>query len=729
MIKDNRIFIYLIIVILLVWVLSSINLYARQLREAYRYINVYDKTEDSININSQKQKIILKHADILTYDKRKQEDVQVLTGNVEFEHGNALMTCDSAYLNNKEQTFNAFGNVHMTQNDTLNIYANNLLYDGKSRMAYLRNNVKLENTTTTIYTDSLDYDRVQNLAYYFNGGSIVDSTNTLISDYGQYSTQTNDAEFSDNVKLTNDRMTLTTDHLIYNTRSQISNILGPTTIVSDSGIIYSDNGFYDTKNNVGILLDRSKVVSKGKTLIGDSIYYDGVKKFGEAFGNMIIIDSIREMELHGDYGYFDNNKNYAFSSGRSYAIDFRDEKDSVFISSDTLELISIKLNNEEVENTKNYLWKRDSIELVSTKIQSIQLTSNINIDSLTATQIDSIKSIIDSINTINTSIINNCKNEFIDTIKVDSTKHILRSYKNVKVFSFRGQAISDSLSLDTQYNIMTLFGNSILWRENNQISADTIRFYIKENTIDSTIFIGKTFSIEHIDSVNLFNQIKAKEIHSTFKNNNISQIKAFDNVESIYYIYDNNTKSYSGLNRMSSTAMTVKIDSNKVKKATWIGPVKAKIYPMSMSSKEDINKLEGFNWNELQRPKDKYSIIDTTQYTRLATQKLVSLRKFNGALAAIKAYKELESSKISHTTQTNIIDQKGKIITSNNLGSYPSYWVLKNKTNKKAVNLNNNLINNLWYFPFSRQEKQEHLTTNSFIGIPEKKLYKKELKE
>ena len=60
------------------------------------------------------------------------------------------MTCDSAYLNEEAQSFEAFGNVHMVQGDTINMYSRYLFYDGITKVARLRHNVHLANPTTDL---------------------------------------------------------------------------------------------------------------------------------------------------------------------------------------------------------------------------------------------------------------------------------------------------------------------------------------------------------------------------------------------------------------------------------------------------------------------------------------------------------------------------------------------------------------------------------------------------
>ena len=348
-------------------------------------------------------RIILEHADLLTYDAALQPGVQRLKGGVVLRHGNATMTCDSAYLNEDDQIFEAFGEVHMVQGDTVHMYSRYLYYDGVSKLARLRHNVHLANKTTDLYTDSLDYDRIADIAYYFEGGTITDAQNTLTSDYGQFIPATNDAEFRYNVKLVNDKTTMTTEHLFYNTHTRISSYEGQTLIQSDSGQIVSQRGIYDVGRDVGILLDRSEVTSGAKTLIGDSIYYDGMSKFGEAFGRMELSDTAQKAILYGDYGYFDDKRNYAFATSRAHAEEYS-QKDTLYVSADTLELISLPIPDR------------------------------LRLDSLRAAATQEGKA------------------------KPDTMQRYLRGYRNVRVFRRDAQAVADSLSYISMDSTLSLYG-------------------------------------------------------------------------------------------------------------------------------------------------------------------------------------------------------------------------------------------------------------------------------
>jgi hypothetical protein len=67
----------------------------------------------------------------------------------------------------------------MEQGDTIFVYGDYLHYDGNTRLARLRDNIRMEDSNATLFTDSLDYDRNTDLGYYFDGGMLVDEENVF----------------------------------------------------------------------------------------------------------------------------------------------------------------------------------------------------------------------------------------------------------------------------------------------------------------------------------------------------------------------------------------------------------------------------------------------------------------------------------------------------------------------------------------------------------------------
>ena len=614
-------------------------------------------------------RIILEHADLLTYDAALQPGVQRLKGGVVLRHGNATMTCDSAYLNEDDQIFEAFGEVHMVQGDTVHMYSRYLYYDGVSKLARLRHNVHLANKTTDLYTDSLDYDRIADIAYYFEGGTITDAQNTLTSDYGQFIPATNDAEFRYNVKLVNDKTTMTTEHLFYNTHTRISSYEGQTLIQSDSGQIVSQRGIYDVGRDVGILLDRSEVTSGAKTLIGDSIYYDGMSKFGEAFGRMELSDTAQKAILYGDYGYFDDKRNYAFATSRAHAEEYS-QKDTLYVSADTLELISLPIPDR------------------------------LRLDSLRAAATQEGKA------------------------KPDTMQRYLRGYRNVRVFRRDAQAVADSLSYISMDSTLSLYGKPILWSEERQLSGDTTHFYFRSKKLDYVDVLGKALVVEHIDSVDYYNQMSGDSLRAYVQDSTVREILIRGKVESIFYMKEDGTNDYNGLNRMTSSTMHVLLDSGKVKKSIWRGPVEGKAYPLEMASGPEVNRLPLFQWAADRRPMRKEDITtvgDSLPPREQHSRPLSDLKRFSGAKAALAAYEPFERRAREEALRTDSLLTQCRALRPE---EYRQVYqcVLRPTSDSGATSTPQSYLDYSWvYRPFSSKEDLDNLSTNSSTGIPERK--------
>lgn len=281
--------------------------------------------------------IYLENSDVLSFDKVLHPDLQVLKGNVRFRHDNAKLYCDSAYFFEKANSLNAYGHVRIVQGDTLFVFGDVLYYDGNTKLARLRHNVRMVNRKTTLVTDSLNYDRLANLAYYYTGGKIFDPLNELTSIWGQYSPSTSDALFKNKVHLTNKNFFMDSDTLKYNTRTSVANIVGPTHILyKNETNIYSSRGWYNTATEQSMLLDRSKIKHKdGKTLVADTIFYDKKLNYGEGFTKVVLNDTVQKSTLYGEYCYYSESLKKGLATDSALLVDWS-SKDTMSVHADTL---------------------------------------------------------------------------------------------------------------------------------------------------------------------------------------------------------------------------------------------------------------------------------------------------------------------------------------------------------------------------------------------------------
>ena len=85
-----------------------------------------------------------------------------------------------------------------------------------------------------------------------------------------------------------------------------------------------------------------------------------------------------------------------------------------------------------------------------------------------------------------------------------------------------------------------------------------------------------------------------------FKDNKLSQVLVMSNAESVYYAKENDT-AYTGINVIASQKMRIALDSQKVKKITFYGSPKAKLYPLNKIP-ADQKKLSGFKLRTKKKP-------------------------------------------------------------------------------------------------------------------------------
>lgn len=280
-------------------------------------------------------KILLEKADKWEFNKAIAPDIQRIIGNVVLSHDSTTLYCDSAWLNENRNDVTAFGNVHIRISDTLNLFGDSLKYDGNTRTAHIKSNVRLVDRETVLTTDTLVYNRNTRIAQYDYWGKIVNDKNILVSKHGYYFTSTKEFFYKEKVILINPDYIMHSDTLMYNTVTEVAWFYGPSNIKGREDSIYCENGWYDTRKNFARFRKNGQIFHGDQFITGDSMYYERYTGFGQVFRNALIIDTVRHIVLKGNYGEIRRKKGFAFMTDRAVAI-MADKRDSLFLHSDTI---------------------------------------------------------------------------------------------------------------------------------------------------------------------------------------------------------------------------------------------------------------------------------------------------------------------------------------------------------------------------------------------------------
>lgn len=492
--------------------------------------------------------VILEHADKLT--RAQNDEYMVVTGNVKFSKGPMLMFCDSAHYFPDLGSLDAFGNVHMEQGDTLFVYGDELNYNGPQEIAYLYSNemsnpVRLINRDVKLETDVFTYDLYREIGYYNTGGVLTDKRNKLTSIEGEYIPSTKEANFYTNVHLTSlrekDTLDIYTDSLFYNTNTHIADFNSYTRIVNGDGTIVSYDGSYNTTTEYAELFDHSRVLTKrGTTLEGDTLFYDRKLGRGEAFGNMLLVDSARQSTLSGNYGYYDEVLDSAYVTGRALAMEYS--------RGDTL-----------------YMHGRI-------------ITSVITIDSIKQ------RGVADSI-----------------AVMVADTTHIINCWPRVRFYRSDLQGLCDSMAFVERDSILHMHRSPIVWSENRQIFGNLIDVHLNDSTVDWVHLPDFAFSAQELEP-EFYNQLSGKEMMAYIDNGTLRKLDVSGNVEAIFFPEENDS-TINKMVSVESSFLTADFVDGKLQRMKMWPESNGKATPLYLA-KRSMLYLPKFKWYAGLRPKD-----------------------------------------------------------------------------------------------------------------------------
>jgi lipopolysaccharide export system protein LptA len=306
--------------------------------------------------------IYVRSAESFSYDREK-TNAKILRGNVICEHEGTLLHCDTALIFEDQTRMTASGHILITKGDSIRVTGNKLYYDGKTKLATLRDNVKCVEKDMTLTTNVLTFDVGKSVANYYDGGTIVNKQNTLVSKNGHYYSSTKEASFHFDVVLTNPDYKMNSDTLRYKISNKTSYFLGPSIILSKADYIYCENGWYDTEKEKAQFSKNALLVTAQQKLRGDSLVYDRTAKIGRAFRNVTLTDTSQKSVIFGDFiEYRQLNSEALITKKAIYARII--EGDTLFIAADTL-------YHRDIDSVNNFLNAYHHVKIFKKDLQAI----------------------------------------------------------------------------------------------------------------------------------------------------------------------------------------------------------------------------------------------------------------------------------------------------------------------------------------------------------------------
>lgn len=510
-----------------------------------------------------KKKIIIINAERLNYQKIDSAEYQSAAGKVIIQQESTLFYGDSVVLNKTRNMLEAFGHVHINDNDSIHTYSDYLRYLGNEKKAYLKGNVKLTDGKGTLTTPDLDYDLNTHIGIYTKNGKVVSEKSVLTSKEGFYYGETKDVYFKKDVVLVNPDYTVTTDTLLFNTYTNVATFTVPTVIRSgEKRKIFTSDGYYDLKNKKAYFGKRPHIEDSTTILDANEVATNDSTKESEASGNVVYKDTAQGVTIFSN-NLKNNGSQSSFLATQKPVMVIKQNTDSIYLAADTL--FSAKLSN---------LRKFRSIPVI--------------LDSLPAN--DSIIVLSDSAKARQDS----ARDRFVE------------AYYNVKIFSDSLQAVGDSLFYSSEDSAFRLFKDPVVWSRESQVSGDTIYLFTLNKKPKRIYVFENAISIQKVGP-DYYNQVKGRTINGYFINGEMDYIRAKGNSESIYYAQDDSSK-FIGVNQATADIIDMYFAERQAQKVIFRSSLVGTSYPMRQIDPAEM-RLRNFKWLDTRRPKTKYDLF------------------------------------------------------------------------------------------------------------------------
>lgn len=384
-----------------------------------------------------------------------------------------------------------------------------------------------------------------------------------------------------NVILKDQQMTLLTTSLQYNTTSQIGYYTNGADILSEQNTLKSRRGYYNRRGNVFNFKDNVRLNSPEYTMYSDTLDYFAGSKTAFFFGPTRIVSA--ENTIVCNYGWY-NTKTQKANFSRSATI----YSDSGYISADSLlydkksglgtGIGNIHLHDStertDVFGQHGFYFQKTKLSVISGKPLAVMASDK-----------DTMYLLADTFYFSN-----------------DSLNKVLRAFHGTAIHQSEFQGRCDSLVYSFSDSLIHLYNKPVLWNGKNQITGDTMRISIRNNTIKTLKVTGNAFLASEVKPDH-YNQIAGQEMINYFDSNRLSSVLVEGNAQSIYYLRNNETDTaeYTGVNKVSCGLMRISFDSSKVKSIRFYTQPEGKIYPVREFPDAEKH-LSGLDWNPEGKP-------------------------------------------------------------------------------------------------------------------------------
>jgi lipopolysaccharide assembly outer membrane protein LptD (OstA) len=425
-------------------------------------------------------------------------------------------------------------------------------------------NIKInQGDTLTIVGDTLFYEGNSRIATIW-GKSVVlrDKKVTLRTQKVIYNMATGMAYYPVHGRIQQDSSTLSSNTGYYNTNTKYFNYIGDVEVLNPKFVLCTDTMDYDTHTKRAIFKAFTTITGETGVLTAEEGWYNIQTKESYFSGRPQV--EHEKYILIGDTLNYDNASDFGWAKGNA-----------VFVSK-TDSLISV---GDAMFRDGKAGWTRVIGSTIS-QYYSGGKPSLLASDSL----------------------------RIIEKPKIDSTSKApekediqwIIAQGGVKLYREDVQGIADSLIYNALDSTIGYYQDPVLWHKRNQIKADSIEVFLKNQKLERMELVKNCFIIEQ-DTLLNFNQIKGRMMTARFDDSSrIEQIHISGNAESKYFILDD-TQKIVGLDLTQCASMKFIFLRDELEDIHFYGDVDSRLVPPGEITLTE-SRFEDFKYRIEEKP-------------------------------------------------------------------------------------------------------------------------------
>lgn len=453
------------------------------------------------------------------------------------------------------------------------------------KLVRLIGNVSFKQDNAIMTCDSAYQDKASNTFEAF-GRVYINEKDSLIlnSRYLKYNGNDKTALVRDQVVMSDGQMTLTTDQLDYDLKTRTAYYSTGGHVVNQDNTLDSRSGTYNANSKTFGFRHNVVLVNPEYVLKTDTLQYNTLSKTAYFFGPTTIRSE--DGFIYCENGWYNTYTQRARFSRNAYVIN-----EEYRLSADSL-LYGGKMG---VDTALGNIWMKDSVNQLVISGQRGVYDRNTSVAVVTQNPLASVRMEDDSLH-----IASDTLRSVSDSLKQKS----IFAFHGVKLYKLDMQGICDSLHYSQVDSMIYMVEDPVLWNENRQMRADSIRVRVAGSKIERADFIDAALIIEEVDT-GLYNQLAGNTIHAWFVNDHLREILVLGNAENVYFQEDDSV-TLSSMNYVICTDVRILFDTaGKAEEITYRQKPEGTDFPINMLPGNEKQELKGFNWRIADRPRSK----------------------------------------------------------------------------------------------------------------------------